>query len=1062
MIGQILDAEANLSPAPRGWGVDRQMPRSSASVDSFPVVAIGASAGGIDALKHFLGKLPPDSGMSFVLIQHLSPDYRSNLPEVLSRFTKMPVVEAVDGEPVRPDTAHVIPAGAVLTLETDALKLTSAPVQRPHNPIDQFFSSLAEALGPRAVGVVLSGYGDDGSLGVRAIHEHGGLVLAQGVDEHGPTAGEMPRHAVETGFVDAVLPVADMPERLADYAAALARLGPEARGGEGVDDSTAETLCELLRAEVGHDFQGYKRKTFGRRVRRRMLALKIGDPDAYIAHCRERPAELERLFDELLIGVTQFFRDPAAFEALAREVVPKLFDGKGADGAVRIWVPGCATGEEAFSLAILVREHMATLRVAPKVQIFATDIDERSLGIARAACYGKGSVGEISPDRLERFFRKEGEQWRLVKEVRDMCIFSTHNLVKNPPYSNLDLISCRNLLIYFDPDLQERLVPLFHYALNPGGYLFIGPSENITRNGELFQVIDKRHRIYRRRDTVRPHLPSLMSALSPGGFGARRARPSARSRFDVSEAAERAVLDGFSPAYVVVDEAFDVVRFSARTSRYLETPAGAPERNLIALARRGLRLDLRAALQRTIKTGETVVQPRTMFEAEDGVHAVELFVQRLTPTEQEPKLLLVVFRDVAPIEAEVATELQGDNANAAQLELELRATRELLQTTVEEYETSSEDLRSSNVELMSLNEELQSSNEELETSKEELQSLNEELQTVNLEVHTKVEELDRANNDLKNLIESTQIATLFLDRDLRVGTFTPAVGRLLRLIPSDLGRPITDIAHDLPRVALDQVARTVIETDKPIEFEARSKADEADWVVRALPYKDADGLTSGVVLTFVDVTSLKSVDRQKALVEELNHRVKNILSVVISIASQMARDAGSVKGFKTAFVARLKALANSNELLAARDWAGARLDELVSFELKPYVGRTEAVTMNGPELLLKPKAAVTLGLVLHEMCTNAAKYGALAGPGRQLAVTWTVEGVGEDAMLRLQWTESGGTGVKPPEKSGFGTRVINQSIEYELGGDIRVDFRPEGVAYVISVPVSVMLLETPV
>lgn len=975
----------------------------------------------------------------------------------------MPVVEAKDGEPVRPNTVQVNRPGAALTFEDGALKLDDAPDKRPHNPIDQFFRSLAEDLGPRAVAVVLSGYGDDGSLGVRAIHQHGGLVLAQGFDGQEPFAEDMPRNAVETGVVDAVLPVTDMPRRLVDHAARLSRLGPDAYdGGQGVDDRQAETLCELLRAEVGHDFQGYKRKTFGRRVRRRMAALKIDDPDAYIAHCRDTPAELERLFDELLIGVTQFFRDPDAFEAVAREIVPKLFEGKGANGSVRVWVPGCATGEEVFSLAILLREHMASLRVAPKVQIFATDIDERSLAIARAATYSKERLGEMTPERSERFFRKEGENWRLVKEVRDMCIFSTHNLIKDAPYSNLDFISCRNLLIYFDAELQERLIPLFHYALNPGGHLFIGPSENITRHGELFRAIDKRHRLYRRRDAVRAHVPSLVSTLSRTGFGAGRRRTSPRGGFDVSEAAERVMLDSFAPAYVVVDDTFDVVRFSPRTGRFLEAPAGAPERNVISLARKGLRLDLRGALQRSIKTGETVVHPRAVFEAEDGLHAVRLVAQRLSPPEQEAKLTLVVFQDLGPIAADVELDRRSEDATARQLELELRATRELLQSTVEEYETSSEDLRSSNVELMSLNEELQSSNEELETSKEELQSLNEELQTVNLEVHTKVEELDRANNDLKNLIESTQIATLFLDHDLKVGNFTPAVYNVVRLIASDIGRPITDIAHDLSNVALDQIARTVLDTGTSVELEARPKSGDTDWAVRALPYKDADGLTNGVVLTFVDITRLKSADRQTALVEELNHRVKNILSVVFSIASQMTRDAGSTEDFKTAFLARLRALANSNELLAAHDWAGARLDDLVSFELKPYAGRSDGVTLEGPNLLLTPKAAVTLGLVLHEMCTNAAKYGALADPGRRLAVTWAIDGAGEGAMLRLVWSETGGTGVKPPKKTGFGSQVISQSVEYELGGAVEVDFRDEGVTYVVLVPASAALLEHPI
>ncbi|HET6519258.1 MAG TPA: chemotaxis protein CheB, partial [Geminicoccaceae bacterium] len=720
--------------------------------DSFPVLGVGASAGGIKSFQTFLDHMPPDGGMAFVLIQHLDPERKSMLAEIMAHRTGMAVRQAEDGMEVVPNAVYVIPPGAALTIEGGRLRLTPPTEPRGRRtPVDAFFLSLAEERGEAAIAVVLAGAGRDGTLGLRAIKDRGGLILAQApdtADGQGAMSG-MPRSAIETGLVDYVLPVEEMPARLLAYLRHRVRIdGPaEAAGGappEAGDHLTR--ICALLHDATGHDFSQYKDKTLIRRINRRMQVLQVDDADRYIERLRREPAEIDRLLQDLLIGVTHFFRDPEAFDALAEKVIPRIVAGKGADDQVRVWVPGCATGEEAYSIAILLREALGGGMGGRRVQVFATDIDEPALRVARAGQYPPSIAADVSPERLRRFFTSDGKSYRLAKEIRYACIFSTHNLIRDPPFSKLDLISCRNLLIYLNTDLQRRLIPLFHYALEAGGYLFLGSSENVSQHAGLFATVDKRHRIFQNRQKeARPVVDFPLAARGLRRTGAILVPPRRPAlRGDDALEAARVVLDEFAPAYVVVDGRGGVVRFSARTGRYLTPPAGAPSTNLLDMARPGLRLDLRAALHRAIEAGETVARGDVRVAINGGVQTIRLTVRPLVSGTNEDGRYLVVFEDVGPIQTDGGApgdrrEGGGDDdvesATVRHLEDELRATRAHLESTIEELETANEELQSSNEDLLSANEELQSSNEELETSKEELESANEELHTVNAELN---------------------------------------------------------------------------------------------------------------------------------------------------------------------------------------------------------------------------------------------------------------------------------------------------------------------------------------
>ena len=1014
------------------------------------VVAIGASAGGIEAFRLFFEAMPADSGIAIVVVLHMSADHKSALPEIIARWTAMPVREAVDGEKVQPNQVYIVPPGHVGTLQSGALRLRqlAAGVPREATPIDEFFDSLAADKGEDAVGIVLSGTGHDGALGLKAIRARGGLTLAQGVDGTAPQHSGMPSSAIATGAVDLIAPVQDMPRLIVgiDVQQAIGEVGPSA-----VETETARlSICEILLARVGHDFSGYKEATFLRRVRRRMLVVGAAELKSYVAILESNREESVLLFRDLLIGVTMFFRDAGAFEAVKRVVVPLLFEGKGARDKVRVWVPGCATGEEAYSLAILLREHMDGLQDVPQVQVFATDIDDPAIATARAGRYPATLLEGLSQERRSRFFNRNENSYVVSKEIRDLCTFSAHSLVRDPPFSRMDLVSCRNLLIYMDVELQASVIPAFHYSLHPGGVLLLGSAESVARHETLFTPLEKEHRIFRRREGPSPVL-KVPPRSAPHNFTTsdRTESRSQNSSIDWSRTlglANSRVLERFAAPFVVVTEDGTVMHYSSHVGGILQPALGPPSRSVFDMARRGLRQPLRVALRSAAETGK-IVEHAVPSGGED-FGAVLIVVEPL-PGQEPHRPFLIVFKETS--QAKPTPLSNGDNpalesANA-ELERELRDLGEKLQSLAEEHETALEELRSSNEELHSVNEELQSSNEELETSKEEIQSVNEELNTVNAQLSAKVEELDRTNSDLRNLFESTRVATVFLDQHLIVRAFTPEIANLYNLIPSDRGRPLTDIVSRVDYAGLKDDVAHVLHTLEPLERRVSRRDGSAHYLLRILPYRTQDDEVDGSLVTFVDVTRIVQAEQhQRLLVDELNHRVKNMLTVVISLATQTLRRAGTLEEFSGVFMGRVHALTAAYSLLTRENWSHVHLQEVISEELRPYMSEERAnIRVEGPPVRLDPRGALALGMAIHELATNAVKYGALSVPSGNVTVTWTLEQHADEQHLILNWVEGDGPPVVVPAKRGFGTTLIERGIAHDLSGEAHLDFLPGGV-----------------
>ncbi|HEX5464136.1 MAG TPA: CheR family methyltransferase, partial [Burkholderiales bacterium] len=723
---------------------------------------------------------------------------------------------------------------------------------------------LAQDQGENAVCIILSGSGSDGTMGLRAIKEHGGLTLAQAGFDETALLG-MPSSAAATGLVDHVMPVGEMPAKLIDYARHLARVVLH-KDGDGTRRDAQDYLvkiCALLRTRLGHDFSGYKDKTLIRRIQRRMQVLQIDNVPAYIEHLRGEPVELDLLFHDLLIGVTQFFRDPDAFAALQDKVVPKLLENKDANTPIRIWVPGCATGEEAYSIAILLREAIAARDITVPVHIFGTDLDANSVAIARRGGYRKTLTG-VSAERLERWFVEEGDEYCVRREIRDMCVFSVHDLVKDPPFSKLDLISCRNVMIYLNTGLQDRLARTFHYALQPGGYLFLGNSESLSRQGQLFTVLDKTQRLFQRRDEVAATLPAIEY---PGVAGRTEAARPANADMNRAMTARieqhaRYALERFFPAYMVINRHHDVLQFSGQTGKYVEPAPGAASFNLFRILKKDLQPAVQAAVQKATETHQVVVQEKLIAGLDGGSRIIDLIVAPLS--EPADGLLAVAFRDHGSAGAGIPSSVAGSALDAEVFDRELHSVRAQLQTAIDDLAIANEELKSSNEEYQSVNEELQSTNEELETSKEELTSINEELQTINSELNAKVEALNQANSDLKNLLDSTQIATLFLDSHLRIKNFTPAMSEIFPIRDGDRGRPITEIATRLSYEGLRRDVKKVLRTLSFIEREVVDVAGDATFLIRILPYRTIDNVIDGAVLTFVDITERRRRENESA------------------------------------------------------------------------------------------------------------------------------------------------------------------------------------------------------
>ncbi len=856
-------------------------PLSEPHGPEFPIVGIGASAGGLAAFEAFFSTMPADNspGMAFVLVQHLAPDHKSILSELIRRYTRMQVFEVEDGMAIKANCAYIIPPNRDMALVNGALQLLEPTLARGIRlPIDFFFRSLAQDQHERAICIVLSGTGSDGSLGVRAVKGEGGIVMAQ-TPESTEYDG-MPRSAIATGMVDFVLPPNQMPSQLLAYIAhafGAALLPVSSQTLPPVDG--LEKIFRLLRTQTGHDFSQYKRNTIIRRVERRMAVHQIDRLEEYIRYLQLTPGEVDALFRDLLIGVTNFFRDSEIFDEIEKQVIPQLFTGKAAGSVIRVWVPGCSTGEEAYSIAILLRERMEELKRHFKVQVFATDIDRKAINLARAGVYPSSIVADVSPERLAHFFceeHPEGGSYRIHKTVRDMLIFSEHDLIKDPPFSKLDLISCRNLLIYISAELQKRLMPLFHYALNPGGMLVLGSSESVGDFVNQFATIDRKAKIYQRKaDSFgSPRAGIVLSLAHSAGDGIARQGGGVLidNKIPLHEIAVRTLLEHYAPVGALVNERGDILYLLGRTGRYLEPAPGEASMNIFKMAREGVRGDLTIALHRAVSLGIPTRHSGLRVKNNDDFTTVNLTVLPVS-TDQEgtsPRgLFLVILEEELAADPRLSTEAAVDivDSGAAHipdldtyiltLKQELRAKDEYLQTTIEELESSNEELRSAHEEMQSVNEEMQSTNEELETSKEELQSVNEELATVNGELQAKVVDLSRSNNDMKNLLSGTGIGTIFVDHLLRILRFTPTVAALINLIETDVGRPVDQIRSNL--AGYDQLGadlKEVLEGLVPKELEVRTNSGEW-YLLRIRPYRTLENVVEGAVITFTEISAIK-------------------------------------------------------------------------------------------------------------------------------------------------------------------------------------------------------------
>jgi two-component system, chemotaxis family, CheB/CheR fusion protein len=1090
----------------------------------------------------------------------------------------MSVLEAEDGMWVDPNTVFVIPPNCTLTIKDRRIAISRpAPPRERRRPIDTFFFSLAEDQGENAICIVLSGTGTDGSLGLKTIKESGGLTIAQAEVDHTAMSG-MPYSAALTGHVDHVLPVEDMPAKLLEYRDHLRDVADH-KDGEGVRNDAREhmvAVTAMLRIKTDHDFSKYKEATIARRIQRRMQVLQIAEVPAYIDRLRDDRQESQFLFRELLIGVTQFFRDSDAFDALQKTVIARIVEAKGPDETIRIWVPACSTGEEVYSIAILVKEEMERQNRTAKIQLFGTDLDEAAVAFARTGRY-RITAG-LSPERLRRWFTDDGDEACPNRSIRDVCVFSVHSVIKDPPFSKLDLISCRNLLIYFNHDLQDRLLQTFRYALNPGGVLFLGPSEVVGRQPGLYVTLDKKHHIFQRTDVPRPVPGSLPTVSSSPSM---RVAPLMQVEDPIERSARRA-LEKYSPVYMIVDRHHRILRFSGgEAGRYLEPSAGAASLDLLNNLRKSLRPVVRTALTGALST-EAAVSQDVEFRADGKTQAVTIVIERLAEGGLERPLFMVAF--VERRTKAGGTDQKPDTAeqrNAGATTQELLALKAQLQATVEDLEMANEEMRSVSEEYQSVNEELQSTNEELETSKEEMQSINEELQTINAEMFAKNEALTVLNSDFKNLLDSTRIATIFLDNDFCIKSFTPGMTEIFRLRESDRGRPISDIVRLVDYPDLHGDFAKVLRDLSTIEREVQLFDSDAAFIMRIRPYRTIDNVINGVVITFVDVTARKQVDvalraseeRFSAIVEqatvgvaetdlegrfvltnaryrqivqrsedqlktlhqrdlihpedrereelsfqrliedgtpfqaemrhlhadgtfiwvhnsvsllvhqggtpprvltvtqeigerkraeertslllgELDHRVKNILAVISSMIAQTLKTSATPATFAADINGRISAIARAHGRLTDKGHGAASLHELVSMELAPYDRAITNITIEGPPVALTPKAGLALAMAIHELASNAAKYGALSKPTGVLSVTWIIENKGASRLV-FSWIETGGPPISgPPSRRGFGTTLIERTLSHEFDAVVRREFLSSGLKCSIAIPLT--------
>lgn len=846
----------------------------------FPIVGIGASAGGLEALEGFFSHVPPKPNMAFVVIQHLAPTHKSVMDSLLKRRTQMDVLVTQDGVKVEPNCVYLNPPDRDVAIMNGSLRLIE-PVQR-HGirlPIDYFFRSLAQDQREKAICIVLSGTASDGTLGVRAIKGEGGMVMAQ--EEKQAQYDSMPKSAIDTGLVDFILPVEKMSEELMRYAKHPYIKAPEkTTSTEEKFETALSKIFLVVRAATGHDFSNYKQSTTRRRIQRRMAVHQIDDITDYQRYLQQNPAEVGVLDKDLYIRVTNFFRDQGAFDALNQKVILELLKGKQPKTSLRIWVPGCATGEEAYSIAIMFIEAMEMLKKDFDIQIFATDIDAESIDCARGAAYPESIAADVSEERLKHFFKKEENTYRLTKQIRNMVVFAVQNLIKDPPFSKLDLVSCRNLLIYMDAELQKRVLPLFYYTLNKDGFMFLGSSESIGGFADLFAPVDTKWKIFKRKtssmEKVAGYVPPSFYEAAFGRKGVEAKEGAAETK--IRQLAEKVILEHYAPSCVLIDEKYNILYFHGKTDTFLSPPTGEPSFNILNMIRDDLRYKLGTTLHQAIKQKKTVESEGLQIKRDDGLLTVDLQVRPLMKPGAMQGLIMVTFESKKSLKKRGKKERVPEagegkiEARVISLEQELQFTKEYLQTTVEELEASNEELKSSNEELQSTNEELQSTNEEMETSKEELQSTNEELGTVNAELQGKMDELSRLNDDLNNLFASTEVGTIFLDTEMRIKSFTPSVSKIFNLIKTDIGRSISDLSPKITYGDIHKDAQEVLKTLHQKEIEIQTA--EGEWFfMRLLPYRTLENVIEGVVITFVDVNKIKKAEEE---LKKANEMIKTL------------------------------------------------------------------------------------------------------------------------------------------------------------------------------------------
>jgi len=830
----------------------------------FPIVGIGASAGGLEALELFLANVPEKSGMAFVIVQHLDPTHKTMIVELLQRATSMKVVQVKDRTPVKPDCVYVIPPNKDMSILRGVLHLLDPIAPRGLRlPIDFFFRSLADDQKEGSIGVILSGMGSDGTLGLRAIKEKAGVVFVQ--EPSSAKFDGMPRSAIEAGLADALASADELPGKIIAFSQHTPLLTKPGLVVKDKAKSGLEKVIILLRSHTGHDFSLYKNTTLYRRIERRMSIHQIDKIATYVRYLQTNPQELELLFRELLIGVTSFFREPQSWEQLKDEVFPALFADGASEQVLRAWVPACSTGEEAYSLAITFKEALEaqTPRNFTKTtfQIFATDLDSQAIDKARVSLYPANIAADVSPERLERYFVKLDNDYQVSKSIREMVIFATQNIIMDPSFTRLDILSCRNLLIYLTAELQRKLIPLFHYSLNPGGFLSLGSAETIGNFTNLFEPLTGKARLYRRLEAAHV-MEDVGFPISSNLSRSESTMKAVKPVVNLQTLADQLLLQKYSPAAVLTDAKGDIVYISGRTGKYLEPAAGKANWNIFVMVRDGLQYMLTSAFQKALREKESVSLENLTVDTNGGKQLVNIVIEPLSTQNSLNGMVMIIFTDVAsdPLAGMVA-KLHPDATRLAEMEREIGQARQEVQSVREEMQTSQEELKSTNEEMQSTNEELQSTNEELTTSKEELQSMNEELQTVNQELQTRLEELSHANNDMKNLLDSTDIATLFLDNTLCVRRFTSETSKITRLIPTDVGRAITDIASALlyPELADDarEVLRTLVKTEKEI-----STPDGNWFMARILPYRTLENMIDGVVITFMDITTSKDLEKK--------------------------------------------------------------------------------------------------------------------------------------------------------------------------------------------------------